>query len=161
MKKILLVLALLLSLAAMSNAVMDTLVFRYASSIFPKHEETFFLGGTRYFWNPAISWKSKYAMDEEHHLIAVDKQPWYYFGLYRLTYKERFPFSTTALVMFSDGWHLMQFFMLSFFQLAFIFLIHQFQKLKWYYWILLFIGMKVIFGLVFGLFWSNLLVRIS
>lgn len=43
---------------------------------------------------------------------------WWYFGLYKPTFPEKFPFSTTALVFLTDKWHRAQFFMLKSFYLA-------------------------------------------
>jgi hypothetical protein len=37
---------------------------------------------------------------------------WWYFGLYKPTNAEKFPFSTTILVFLTDRWHLSQFLML-------------------------------------------------
>jgi hypothetical protein len=41
------------------------------------------------FWNPKLSWKNKYKNNDKRQ-------------------GEKFPFSTTILVSFTDGWHLMQ-----------------------------------------------------
>jgi hypothetical protein len=41
------------------------------------------------FWNPRLSWRNKYKHGEKK-------------------YGEKFLFSTTILVSFTDGWHLMQ-----------------------------------------------------
>lgn len=44
---------------------------------------------------------------------------WWYFGLYTPQWhKEKFPFSSTILVAFTDKWHLAQLVMLRFFYLA-------------------------------------------
>lgn len=43
---------LLIALAAICNAVMDTVSFHYKQSIFSKYNPQ--------WWNPAISWKNKY-----------------------------------------------------------------------------------------------------
>jgi hypothetical protein len=37
---------------------------------------------------------------------------WWYLGLYKPRFPEKFPFSSTILVMFTDQWHTQQFFML-------------------------------------------------
>jgi hypothetical protein len=39
--------------------------------------------------------------------------PWYYLGLYKPQFKERFPFSSTILVWMTDPWHWFQMIMLS------------------------------------------------
>lgn len=41
------------------------------------------------FWNPRLSWQNKYKLGDKRK-------------------GEKFPFSTTILVSFTDGWHLMQ-----------------------------------------------------
>jgi len=52
-------------------------------------------------------WKKKYADP-----LLYSKNHWWYLGLYKPTYDERFPFSTTLLVFLTDSWHRNQFFML-------------------------------------------------
>lgn len=56
-------------------------------------------------YDPAKTWQNKYAKDSEGNLIPENKSPWYYLGLYKPKYKEAFPFSSTALVSFTDPWH--------------------------------------------------------
>jgi hypothetical protein len=43
-----------------------------------------------------------------YYIPYCKKAPWYYFGLYIPQYVERFPFSTTFAVMFTQGWHLLK-----------------------------------------------------
>lgn len=52
-------------------------------------------------------WKKKYAAP-----LIYSKNHWWYVGLYKPIYDERFPFSTTVLVFLTDSWHRNQFFML-------------------------------------------------
>ncbi len=66
-------------LAAICNAVMDTLAHHYSTSIFTKYDPK--------FWNPKISWKNKYKK-----------------GVKALG--PAFFLSTGMLVAFTDGWHL-------------------------------------------------------
>lgn len=47
-----------------------------------------------------------------------DTKHWWYFGLYKPKYPEKFPFSTTILVCLTDRWHLAQFMMLRAFYIA-------------------------------------------
>lgn len=74
---------------AFGSGLMDgwnqTLNFHY-----PEFKRVF-PGAKDQFWNPAISWENKYAKDKSG---AV------------LTDYEAFPFSTTALVLVTDGHHL-------------------------------------------------------
>lgn len=65
--------------AGMCEGLMDTLQFHYERTSFKNDS----------FWNPLISWKNKYK----------DNDP---------VKGEKFLFSTTALVAFTDGWHFMK-----------------------------------------------------
>lgn len=58
------------------------------------------------------SWVNKYEFKWSPDDSGFTKAPdnWYY-RFFNLTYKERFPLSATALVLFTDGYHLFQFIM--------------------------------------------------
>jgi hypothetical protein len=56
-------------------------------------------------YDPANTWRNKYAKDSEGNLIPETKSPWYYLGLYKPEYKEAFAFSSTALISLTDPWH--------------------------------------------------------
>lgn len=58
-------------------------------------------------------WPNKYDMTK-----PGTTKHWWYFGLYKPKYPEKFPFSTTVLVFLTDRWHRWQFFMLRCFYLA-------------------------------------------
>lgn len=73
--------ALFYFLSACCKGVMDTLMFHYSTSVFVDRNPL--------FWNPGESWRNKYKNGDP-------KQG------------PRFPLSTTLLVGFTDGWHLMQ-----------------------------------------------------
>ena len=70
------------------------------------------------WWNKSSSWKMKWKMDKTVYLdktsysnkmpLPNDKKPWYYLGMHKPIYIERFPYSSTILVSFTDGWHLLQ-----------------------------------------------------
>ncbi len=60
------------------------------------------------FWNKSQSWQNKYAFP-----LMKGYKHWYYFGLIKPIYKERFFMSTTVFVAFTDGWHLAQLFFLN------------------------------------------------
>lgn len=66
-------------LAAICNAVMDTLEHHYPTSIFVKYNPK--------FWDPKISWKNKYKEGVK-------------------AYGPAFFLSTGMLVAFTDAWHL-------------------------------------------------------
>lgn len=59
-------------------------------------------------------WKTKLKIDELGSGGCYLIRPrfgnnWWYLGLYKPKYKERFPFSSTVLVAFTDFWHICQF----------------------------------------------------
>lgn len=62
------------------------------------------------FWGKE-SWKRKYkrypSKSESDYTLIAAPNTWYY-RLFRLRYKEKFPLSATALVFTTDGYHLMQ-----------------------------------------------------
>jgi hypothetical protein len=56
--------------------------------------------------NSGLTWKNKYLLDENQDLIPYVKK-WYHFGIYP-KYEERFIYSTTIFVMFTDAEHFFQ-----------------------------------------------------
>lgn len=56
-------------------------------------------------------WRNKYD-------FTRNKNHWWYLGLYKPRYSEKFPFSSTLLVALTDKWHRAQLFMLRFMYLA-------------------------------------------
>ena len=74
---------ILIIITGLSNGIMDMISFHFDESIFKKYPE---------FCNPAISWRNKYKSDLQ---------------------TERFPFSTSFLVCFTDLWHLCKEIMIS------------------------------------------------
>ena len=54
-----------------------------------------------------FKWENKYKQPFEN--VSSMKPGWYkvYHDFYRLPYKEKFPFSATALVSLTDSWHTM------------------------------------------------------
>lgn len=49
------------------------------------------------------TWENKYEQP-----VQVYFNHWYYFGLYKPKYKEKFPYSSTLLVWITDRWHFAQ-----------------------------------------------------
>ena len=84
---------ILILIFGITEAAKDILSFRYSQSVFYKYKKE--------FWHPQFSWINKYNESK----LACNKAPWYYLGLYKPRYTERFPFSTTFLVFITDGWH--------------------------------------------------------
>ena len=131
-----LIIIILLIIAAISNAVMDTISFRFEKSIFSKFKN-------KDWFDPSISWKNKYK-DK-----CPDKGP-------------AFWGSTTFFVWVTDAWHFFQMIMLSCFNVSIILCINVaylsfftiFQT--FIIDVAIFFMIKVIYGGSFELFWNNL-----
>jgi hypothetical protein len=63
--------------------------------------------GEKKKWNKSESWRNKYDSSFKR------DGNWWYFGTYRPLHLERFPFSSTLFVAFTDFWHFMQFIFLN------------------------------------------------
>lgn len=123
--------SLLIIIAGMSNGIMDTLQFKYASSRLTALNPA--------FWNPAISWKRKYKDWDGN-----DKRP-------------RFPFSTTALVFLTDAWHLFQFVMLSSFTAAIVIALYTDNQYSLLHAAVAFVIAKMLFSAGFHLIYTIML----
>lgn len=86
---------ILLALAGIANAIMDTITFRYDSSMFSKLNPK--------FWDPKVSWKNKY---KDPYKFAENK--WYYLKILQPKYQEKFLYSSSMFVAVTDAWHLFQ-----------------------------------------------------
>jgi hypothetical protein len=68
----------------------------------------------RFRWNhnvqldPSESWRNKWQLNHNGDPIPATKAPFWYFGLHTPDFKERFPYSSTILVQFTDAWHLVE-----------------------------------------------------
>ena len=120
-------------LAAICNAVMDTIAFKYKRSIFKNLNSQ--------YWNPAKSWRNKY------------KNKMVFNG-------PAFIGSTTVLSFLTDAWHLFQFLSNSFLALSVVIIYHESFNQNLWYSLGLFIILKVIWGTVFK-FLYNTLFRIK
>ena len=67
------------------------------------------------------SWKNKWKLNSNGQQIPIKGCTWYYLCMFPLHFKERFPYSSTFLVTFTDGWHTFQFIMRTAFMFAAIF----------------------------------------
>lgn len=74
-----------------SNAIMDVLQFRFDKSVFSRFKGS--------WWNPSISWKNKWKV-ENGELLYVNGKP-----------VERFFLSSTLFVFVTDAWHFFKFVM--------------------------------------------------
>lgn len=99
--------AVFLSLAAICWAILSHYNFHNAT----KNPYSFW--GTK-------SWVRKYKKNqqiEDGYLFILPPDNWYY-KIFRIDYKERFPGSATVFVFVTDGYHLVQWFMIKFIVLA-------------------------------------------
>jgi hypothetical protein len=78
----------LVILAGIANAIKDASALRKFESA---------------FWNKSESWSFKWSS-----IKVASVRHWWYLGLLKTSHPERFPFSSTILVGFTDGWHLAQ-----------------------------------------------------
>jgi len=137
---ILLAILTLSAMAGLADGTRDVLSFRYDQSIFPKGPGRQLLGGGEIFWNPAISWKNKWKNGDPNQ-------------------GERFPGSSTALVFLTDAWHLLQFIMLTCFQLAIALPVIKLLRLRWWWALIAIVPLKLAFSAGFTLMFSWALIR--
>lgn len=141
-RHIILILAILaLSiLAGVADGTRDVLSFRYDRSVFPQGPGERLLGAGEMFWNPDISWRNKWKNGDPGQ-------------------GERFPGSSTVFVFLTDGWHMLQFLMLTFFQLAIALPVVMLLRLRWWWVLVAVIPLKFAFSAGFTLMFSWLLIR--
>lgn len=116
---------LLVTISAISEAIMDKIQFHFEKSIFNQNKYN------RLFWNPKYSWENKWNKD--------------------LT-KPKFFLSTTLLVFLTDGWHFFKFL-----KNTTLFIGLPLLVLSQVNIIILIIIARIIYGLVFTLFFDKLL----
>lgn len=110
------------------------------------------------FWGKD-SWVRKYTTSSfEHVVFDLAPDTWYY-RLFKISHKERWPGSATIFVWLTDGFHLMQFFMIW----CIIGAILTFRGLDglgpWYWWIILAGLYRAVWSGTFTLFFSIILKR--
>ncbi|MBE0538401.1 MAG: hypothetical protein IH620_01710 [Ignavibacterium sp.] len=115
---------LFLSLAALSNAGMDTLTHHYSYSFAAEYK------WDRQFWDPAISWKNKYIEGDP----AKQK-----------VQMSLLIFSINKPSFLTDGWHLLKAIMLAFIFLSSVVWI----PVNWWKKLLIFIGILLLWSIVF------------
>ena len=131
------IIVVLLIIAGISKSIMDTVDFHFETSIFSniKSEQR------KLWWNQSEGWKNKYKDRDS-------------------TKGRKFPGSLTWLVFVTDAWHFFQMLLyLSLFGVATLALTIS-LPISWYWYILIFAGMKILFSGVFELFWSKIWVKI-
>jgi hypothetical protein len=130
---------ILIIIAAISNAVMDTIYFNFENSIFSNFKN-------QNWYNPMISWKNKYKGKDPNNGPA-------FWG------------STTFFVFLTDAWHFFQMIMLSSISIAIILGLNYayFSKFAIFHIIIIdiaiFFAIKIIYGGIFELFWNNLFIK--
>jgi len=127
-------------MAGLADGTRDVLSFRYSRSIFPQADGEQFLGAGPAFWNPDISWRNKWK----------DGDP---------EQGERFPGSSTFLVWLTDAWHLLQFIMLTCFQLAIALPTAMLLRLRWWWVLIAIVPLKLAFSAGFTLMFAWALLR--
>lgn len=115
-------------MAAICNAAMDVLAFKFKTSVFRNLNHM--------WWRPSISWLNKYK----------DKTP---------SKGAAFFGSTTFLVFLTDAWHLFQMLMGVLIILCICLVSLLEYNLAWYYVLCAGIGFKFVWGFVFELFYSK------
>lgn len=60
------------------------------------------------YFSKGISWKNKWKLKDSKLILAIKGDNWWYLGIIKPKYKEKFPFSSTILVSLTDFWHLSQ-----------------------------------------------------
>jgi hypothetical protein len=127
--------------AGVSNAVMDTLADHYGQSIFFNNKLF-----SKEFWDKNLSWKNKYKERGDSKIANLIEK-----------------LDNNGLVFLTDGWHLFQFIMLTFFTLAIISYSH-FGHYVWFRYpilniILDFLIIRFTFSSGFSLFYDKILKK--
>jgi hypothetical protein len=117
------------ALAAVCNAVMDVLAFKFKTSVFKNMNPN--------YWNPAKSWRNKY------------KQKMPFKG-------PAFIGSTTFLSFLTDAWHLFQFLSNTFLALSVLVVFLHYTTISWWAGLAIFLGMKLTWGVFFELFYGRI-----
>ena len=125
---------LLFAGAVCSNAVMDTISFRYDRSVFSK------LDKFHQWFDPRISWVNKWKNGDP-------------------AQGEAFILSSTALVATTDAWHFFKAVTIICVLLAIILPFTQLFTLHWTAWIGVIIGLKLVYGLIFESLFAHCLIR--
>lgn len=113
------------------------------------------------------TWTRKYKTEWTsigHQPTGGPRRHWWYLGLKKTKYAERFPYSTTALVFLTDPWHCFNWIQYRFIHMAVAFLMVKYigendgQLLDHWIWTFLgwtFVGGPALVGLTFETFYDN------
>ena len=80
---------------------------------------------------------------------------WYYFGLYKPKYRERFPFSSTILVFMTDYWHLYKWCMFLCLELSYAIITIEKFDISWWYLLPIVFALKAVRGIGFTLIYDK------
>ena len=125
---------LLFAGAVSSNAIMDTLSFRYDKSVFANFTHC------QHWLDPRISWKNKWKNGDP-------------------AQGEAFFLSSTAWVAATDAWHFFKSVAILCVLLAIIVPFTQVFSFHWTAWLGVFIGLKVAYGLLFESLFAHVLIK--
>lgn len=98
----------------------------------------------------AKTWTNKYKKIDGK-LITNTKRLWYYVGLYKPAYVEKFPYSTTIFVSLTDNWHRWESININSIFLSFIFLVSIVNT----NFIFVIIGLRMFYSLFFTFFFHK------
>ena len=121
-----------LILASTCNAIMDTSVHHYDSSIFTNYNML--------WWDGAISWKNKYVDGD----TEKGRVKWF--------------FGINKPVQLTDAFHFFKMFMIIFICLAIVCGVFSNLEREWYVFLLLFIGYGITWNVVFSRFYDKILI---
>jgi len=122
-----------LILASTCNAIMDTSVHHYDSSIFTNYNML--------WWDGAISWKNKYVDGD----TEKGRVKWF--------------FGINKPVQLTDAFHFFKMFMIIFICLAIVCGVFSNLEREWYVFLLLFIGYGITWNVVFSRFYDKILIN--
>lgn len=126
---------MMLLCASASNAVMDTLSYRFDQSVFAALPPE-----AHQWWNPQISYKNKWKDGQRSH-------------------GEAYFLSSTALVPLTDAWHFFKWIAVSCLLIAILAPFTQLFRLRWPAWIAIFVICDVLRGTVFELLFAGMLIQ--
>lgn len=106
-----------------------------------------------YAWfNPNKSWMYKWKTSADVRIVCT-KSPWYYLGLYKPDYVEKFPYSSTVLVFTTDGWHGLKWLTFTCYEVLIVLLFDEVFHvyIEWYYLLPKLLLLKSFRGIGFSL----------
>jgi len=122
-----------LILASICNAIMDTSVHHYDSSIFTNYNML--------WWDGEISWKNKYVDGD----TEKGRVKWF--------------FGINKPVQLTDAFHFFKMFMIIFICLAIVCGVFGVIEHQWYTFLSLFIGYGITWNVVFSRFYDKILIN--